>query len=120
MTYKPFSHNLTTSETPTGRKLNDAVLYTKIVKVAGTIATGSSSAAHGITGLARLVTMRVSIERSNGQVLFIPLTHTGLSSTFHIGAFVDGTNINFQVGTGWTGAGNVLSDAWVVLEYTKT
>ena len=107
-----------TSEQATDRlDENGDTIYQKTVLNAGNLATGTVTIAHGITGLANVVAWRGWADRSNGSQLPLPFPSGG--STFVVSLQITATNISLGVGTGWTGAGLVLSNARMTIFYTK-
>lgn len=119
MSYLPlFDHDINTAETPTGETVERKLVYRKLIKQSGNLSLGSNTVAHGAT-FVKLVRLSATIERSDGSTISIPWNDKFTGSGFHIAAYVDATNINLDLGSAWTGAGNVLSDAWLLFEYTK-
>tara|TARA_R110000803_G_scaffold48198_5_gene100088 strand:- start:8864 stop:9547 length:684 start_codon:yes stop_codon:yes gene_type:complete len=94
-----------------------ATIYQKTILNAGNLATGTVNIAHGITTLANVVAWRGWADRSNGSQLPLPFPSGG--STFVVSLQINATNLILGVGTGWTGAGLVLSNARMTIFYTK-
>lgn len=108
-----------TSEQQTNRIWTDSsAIYQKTVINAGNLATGTVNIAHGISGLNDVLFIRGYADRSNGSQ--VPIPFPSGTSTFVVSLQVDGTNIILGVGTSWTGAGNVLSNARFTIFYTKS
>lgn len=111
--------DMSTSEQSTNRThTTGATIYQKTFLRPGNLPTGSTNIAHGITGLSRIIHSAGSVNRSNGQK--IPINFPANPATFILGVLADATNVIIQVGTGWAGAGNVLSDPIITLFYTKS
>lgn len=121
MTYVPYeSRDITTTEHATERMLEGKLVYRKLVTHSGNLtANATTTVAHGISGHTKVVNIYGSVNCDGGQKF--PLQMKGLTtgSTFQIQAHCDATNLNVSIGAGWTGAGNVLSDIWAVIEYVK-
>lgn len=110
--------DLSTSEQTTNRDDQSAgTIYQKTVLNAGNLSTGVTNIAHGITGLADVLALHCWVDRSNGSQMPFPFASGG--STFAVSLQVDGTNVIVNVGTGWTGAGLVLSNLRCTMFYTK-
>jgi len=111
--------DLSTTEIVSGRTVNGEVTYLKMVVQSGNLSTGVNSIAHGITGLARVVSMYGSAcAAALGQCIPLPYAFPG--STYNVELnYTDATNIKIAVGSSWT-SGAVLSNAWVQIEYTKS
>lgn len=112
--------DFSTTEQATPRTWVDgSVIYQKTIYRAGNLATGATSIAHGITGLSRLIWMHSTALRSNGEQ--VPFTWgTATSINWLLGHRVDATNVLLNVGTNWAGAGNVLSEYYGTMIYTKS
>jgi len=113
--------NATTTEQLSGRLVDGATSYVKLVKRVGALGTGTVDVAHGITGMTRIVSAHGGV-KDTVQWFSMPYGGWGAPSGSSFGLFFvwleDDINIRISVGGGWAG-GNALSDAWVVLEYLK-
>ena len=122
MTYLPNSQgglpSVTTTEAASGRQVDGVNTFLKLVKQSGNLSTGITNIAHGISTIDRVISAEAYCHRDNGAELPFPFVST--SSTFVNSFQLDGTNIIVNVGTGFTGAGNTLSDLHTLIEYTKT
>lgn len=125
MTYFPddfaIVEDVTTTEQATGRTVDGAATYTKLVKQSGNLSTGTTNVAHGISGLTKIVRCHAVAQRSTDiqgteQVVFPFVSAT---STFNASVHFDATNLIIRLGTGWMGTNNVLSNLWAVVEYLK-
>lgn len=121
MTYFPaVTHDLSTTEHLTGEFIEGKRVYRKLVKHSGSMtASSTTSIAHGITGITKVVGCWGTLLRSNGATYPLVFHPGGIFAAPHFGTHVTATDIVITLGTAWTGTGNVLSDAWVVLEYLK-
>lgn len=124
MTYFPADFaldlDITTTEKDTGMLFDGDVLYSKLIKQSGNLSTGTTNIAHGITGLARVARALVCAQRVNGSnTEQIMGTYQHISSNFDLDFRFTATNLVVKVGSSWTGTGNILSDLWCVLFYTK-
>ena len=117
MTYVPHSlTSISTTAQPTGDVVNGKSVWRKIVKHTGNLSTGTNNIAHGISSFSKILRLEGTVKRSNGAT--IPLEfHDKAQNTFQLRVYADATNIIFGVGASWTGAGNVLSDPWIVVDY---
>jgi hypothetical protein len=105
-------------EVPSGRALSGKPTYLKLVRPpAGAIATGATSYAHGIVGLDEVFSYHGVAQRDNGDQVILPFV--SLTLTFMVTLNMDATNMKLNVGSSWTGAGNILSDPTFMLEYSK-
>lgn len=119
MSYIPWSPHIRTTENTTGDFLEGKAVYRKMVKHSGNLSTGTNNIAHGISGLTKVVGCYGTVLRSNGTTYPMPSWNDRAVSNFNYYTQLDGTNIIITVGTAWTGAGNVLSDPWIIIEYLK-
>lgn len=111
--------NITTSEQLSGRTIDGTPSYVILVKRTGATGTGDLAIAHGLSGVTRLVTMRVGIKDNTPQWFCIPIgTISSAGSVFGLSASFDSTNVTLHIGTSWAVA-NALSEVWIVLEYLK-
>ena len=120
MTYAPLTRDawrrISTTEQLSGRSVDGAPTYIKLVKNTGALGTGNISFAHGIAGLTRVVRLFGGVHDAGSQ--HIPVPFPGITN-FQINIrYFNGTNLQAEIGTGWT-AGNALSDLWVIIEYLK-
>lgn len=118
MTYYPHSlTSISTTAQNTGDHVNGKPVYRKIVKQSGNLTQGAdNNIAHGISSFSKILRLEGTVKRSSGTT--IPLEwHDRTATNFQLRVFADATNIILGVGSGWTGAGNVLSDAWIVIDY---
>lgn len=107
------------TEVSSGRSVGGQPTFFKVVASAGALpASTTTLVAHGIAPLIRVITAAGVCLRDNGS--FIPMPNGDSSDTFAVVVQVDATNVLLFVGSAWTGAGNLLSAPWIVLEYTKT
>ncbi|MCP4899944.1 MAG: hypothetical protein GY906_23495 [bacterium] len=107
-----------TSEQATLRTWTGAeTIYQKTVVSAGNFSTGNTNVAHGITGLGTVICVRALMDRSNGAQIPVPFVSS--AAAFTVVLQINATNLIVGVGTGWTGAGNVLSNFRATLFYTK-
>lgn len=121
MSYVPYhNRDLTTSEQWTGEMVENKPIWRKLVKQSGNLTHNAvNNVAHGVTGMTKVLRIGGTILRSNGQTIPTVWHDRTTGTAFHIRCYIDGSNIAVELGTGWTGAGNVLSDAWLILEYLK-
>lgn len=120
------NQNFNTTETATGQQWHDGSdVYRKVIddSGSGTYSTGTVTFAHGITGLDQLVNIYAVLQRDNGDQLLVPFSWpagTG-DDDLDISLLVDSTNVNMNIGPDWDGTTNLaLSDAQIIIEYTKT
>tara|TARA_R110002094_G_scaffold220250_1_gene192783 strand:+ start:23206 stop:23571 length:366 start_codon:yes stop_codon:yes gene_type:complete len=121
MSYFPntFDHDINTTETATDEIIEDRLVYRVLVKHSGAMtASATTSVAHGVT-FDKLIRITMTIERDDGTTISFPWNHQNSGSTLHLGCTVDGTNVDIHLGAGWTGANNLLTDAWIIMEYLK-
>lgn len=121
MSYTPYpTVDVTTTEHFTGEYVEGKAIHRKLVKQSGNMtASATTTFAHGISGLTKVVAMYGTILRSNGSTIQLDWHDRTTGTAFHIRTFINGSDISIELGSGWSGAGNVLSDAWVVIEYLK-
>lgn len=121
MSYTPYpTLDVLTTEHFTGEYVEGKAIHRKLVKQSGNLTHSSvNTFAHGITGLTKVVGMYGTINRSSGTTIQLDWHDRTTGTAFHIRTYISGSNIAIELGTGWTGSGNVLSDAWVVIEYLK-
>jgi len=114
--------NWTTSEQDTGKTFTAGeIVYQKTILHTSNLAAGTTmtTIAHGITGMAQMLSAEITAERSNGDFLALPYLST--SAGFNIEVRYDGTNIYVTPGTGWTATGSeILNNLIITLTYTKT
>ena len=112
--------NITTSEQLSGRTIDGAASYVKLVKRTGAAGTGDVSFAHGITGLTRLVFFRVMLKDSVPQWFQAPIgtQSTGAGAMFGLACSWDTTNVTVHIGTSWA-ATNAIAELWAIMEYLK-
>jgi hypothetical protein len=119
MTYIPtVATSIQTTAKPTGDYVEGKPVFRKIVKHTGSLtAGGANNIAHGISSFSKILRMEGTILRSSGTT--IPLDwHDRVGATnFHVTTWADATDIIITLGAAWSGAGNVLSDPWVIIEY---
>lgn len=123
MTYTPGGAGLPdlplNTEVESGRQLYGEDTFFKAVEFVGNVpASTTKTMAHGVTGLKRVLRFWGAITDDDGD-------HHELSfgtpfSAFGIQLQADATNVTIITGSGWTGAGNLLKDPRIVIEYTKT
>lgn len=123
MTYQPVGslgwENITTSEQLSGRTIDGAASYVKLVKRTGAAGTGDVAFAHGITGLTRLVFFRVMLKDSVPQWFQAPTATQSVGGTnFGLACSWDTTNVTVHIGTSWA-ATNALAELWAIMEYLK-
>lgn len=123
MTYQPVGtlgwENITTTEQLSGRTIDGAASYVKLVKRTGAAGTGDVSFAHGITGLTRLVFFRVMLKDAVPQWLQAPTATQSVGGTnFGLACSWDTTNVTVHIGTSWA-ATNAISELWAIMEYLK-
>lgn len=108
----------TTTEQLSGRSVDGSPTYVKMVKVAGALGTGAGAvtAAHGISGMTRLIWMHGAAHTTSSGDITVPRPST--SRAFAIDARIVGSNLVVDIGSSFTGAA-ALSDLWMVLEYLK-
>ena len=107
-------------EVASGRKIGGVSTFLKMIKRTGALSVGANTQAHSITGLIKMyrlwgVALRDSV--GNDSVL---LANADVNVTAVNNLVSDDTNIIMTIGTVWTGAGSILSDALIFMEYTKT
>jgi hypothetical protein len=75
----------TTTEQATGRTVDGAATYIKVVKLVSTLGTGTTSTAHGITGLSKIIRCQASVLRSTNirgtEILIMPFAYS--SAPYH-------------------------------------
>lgn len=123
MTYQPVGklawENITTTEQLSGRTIDGAASYVKLVKRTGAAGTGDVSFAHGITGVTRMVFLRVMLKDSVPQWFQAPTAIQSVGGTnFGLACSWDTTNVTVHIGTSWT-ATNALAELWAIMEYLK-
>lgn len=120
MGYRP-RKNYTVTAQPTGRTVDGVATYCAAASFAS-VSGVQDSASIGST-MTRLLVARGGATRSNSTNVPIPYTLTPTSTTGRFDGFafqVSSTRVVRNVaGTGWTGTGNVLSDAVVILEFLQ-
>jgi hypothetical protein len=111
--------NVTTTEQLSGRTIDGAASYVKLVRRSLPTGTGDLNIAHGIVGLTRVVTMRVGIKDNTPQWFTIPIgTISSGANNFGLSASIDSTNVILHIGASWAVA-NALSEVYAILEYLK-
>lgn len=118
MTYYPHSlTSISTTAQPTGDHVNGKPVYRKIVKHTGNLTISTANAvAHGISSFSKILRIEGTMLRSNGATL--PLEwHDRTGTNFQSRVYADATNVYIDIAAAWTGAGNVLSDPWIVIDY---
>lgn len=111
--------NITTSEQLSGRTIDGAASYVKLIKRTGAAGTGDVSFAHGITGITRVVTLRVMLKDSVPQWFQTPIaTISSGGSVFGLSCSIDSTNVTVHIGTSWATT-NALAELWAIVEYLK-
>lgn len=119
MTYLPqVLTSIQTTARPTGDYVEGKPVYRKIVKHSGNLtASSANNVAHGISSFSKIVGCRGTILRSSGTTIPLDWHDRTTETAFHVTTWVDATNIIITLGSGWSGAGNVLSDPWIILDY---
>jgi len=123
MTYQPARpainlDAITTSEQLSGRLVDGVASYVKLIKQAGALGTGVVNISHGISW-SRIISVRCGVEDATPQWIPVPLAEVSSGGAlFALDVRVTSTDIQFNIGTGWTSA-NALSNAWIVVEYLK-
>jgi hypothetical protein len=107
-------------EVASGREIGGVATYIKMIKRTGDLSTGLTSVAHGITGLIKMYSCRGVTLRDSADDSHILLANSDENPTAVNNLATDDTNILITIGTVWTGAGNVLSEALIFMEYTKS
>ena len=107
-------------EVASGRKIGGVSTFLKMIKRTGALSVVANTQAHCITGLIKMyrllgVALRDSL--GNDSVL---LANADVNVTAVNNLVSDDTNIIMTIGTVWTGAGSILSDALIFMEYTKS
>lgn len=106
-----------TTGRPTGEYVEGKPVYRKIVKHSGNLSTGANNIAHSISSFSKILRLEGTILRSNGATIPLEWHDKATGSNFHVTVWADATNIVITLGTAWSGAGNVLSDPWVIIDY---
>lgn len=114
-----------TSEVDTKREWVDGkTIFRKVINDvgSGTYSTGTNTIAHGLdmaSVVDKVVSLSGMVQRdANNEDLPLPYP-SPTAVTWNIGLSIRNTNLHLDLGTSWTGAGNQLSDAQIVIEYTK-
>ncbi len=123
MTYTPGGAGLPdlplNTEVESGRKIYGEDTFFKALEFVGNVpASTTQDIAHGVTGLKRVVRFGGVITDDDGD--HFDLSFGTSASAFGIQLQADATNVTILTGSGWTGAGNLLKDPRIVIEYTKT
>lgn len=123
MTYTPGFQGLPTlplnTEVPSGRQVKGEDTFLKYVEFIGLVpASSTKTIAHGITGLDRIIHFWGSITTDDDDQM--PLPFASPFANIGVQLQADATNVRVLPGSFWTGAGNLLEDPKIVIEYTKT
>ena len=107
-------------EVASGRKIGGVSTFLKMIKRTGALAVGVNTQAHSITGLIKMyrlwgVALRDDVGRTH---YLLASAEVNLAAVNNLVS--DNTNIIMTIGTAWTGAGSILSDALIFMEYTKS
>lgn len=107
-------------EVASGRKIGGVSTFLKMIKRTGALAVGANTQAHSITGLIKMYRLwGVALRDSAGNDSVL-LANADVNVTAVNNLVSDNTNIIINIGTVWTGAGSILSDALIFMEYTKS
>lgn len=123
MTYQPVGklawENITTSEQLSGRTIDGAASYIKLIKRTGAAGTGDVAFAHGITGITRVVLLRVMLKDAVPQWFQAPYATQSVGGTnFGLACSINATNVTVHIGASWA-ATNAISELWAIVEYLK-
>lgn len=108
-----------TTEEWTGRLWHDGKkIYRRVLRITGSLSTGDNTLAHGVTP-DDVVSCTGWCHRDDAGSQQLPINFAAASASSAIATKTDDTNVIVNVGTGYSGAGNTLSNLSVVFEYTK-
>lgn len=108
------------TEVASGRKIEGNDTFFKLVTVDGNLSATNQAFAHDISDLDRVYRLWGNAKRDDADDQDIVLLNPDATTQRNIFLSVDTTNILVNIGTDWAGAGDILSDLKVFLEYTKT
>ncbi len=119
MTYFPAPlTSITTTAQATGDYVDGKPVFRKIVKQSGNLTqNAANNVAHSISSFTKIVRLDGTIKRSSGTTIPLQWHDRAAASNFQVITHADATNIIITLGSAWTGAGNVLSDAWIIVDY---
>lgn len=107
-------------EVASGRKIEGVDTFIKMIKKSGNLAVGANTQAHSITGLIKMYRLWGVALRDDASSTHILLANADENPVAVNNLASDDTNILITLGTVWTGSGNILSDALLFMEYTKS
>jgi hypothetical protein len=111
------SIDYSTTAEKTGRRWhNGKEIWRKVFLAAGAHAAGVSSIAHNIPAIDRVVSFTGFLSRDDALHQQIPINYGQIGA--EVFGQMDDTNVVFSISAAYTGAGNILSDLEVVIEYT--
>lgn len=107
-----------TESTPSGRQVDGADTYWRMVTKQGNLGTGAQGIAHNIPLISRVLNMYGIARRDNASKQDITFPHTDLAANGIHFLGLNETHVVISVGSGYTGAGNTLSKLRIFMEYT--
>tara|TARA_R110002095_G_C4251957_1_gene240446 strand:+ start:41268 stop:41633 length:366 start_codon:yes stop_codon:yes gene_type:complete len=111
--------DITTSEAVTGMSFGgDPVTATCVVDA--TLAVGTNDHTSEITSITKLAAIYGGCDRDGGETYAFPVLAGSPTTAENVRnqILATGTDLRIAVGSAWTGAGNLLTNGVVVLEYT--
>ena len=107
------------TEVASCRQIEGNDTFYKLVVVSGNLSVSSQTHAHGITGLDRVYRLWGNAKRNDANDQDVVLHNPDATLLRNIFLSVDDSDIIINIGTDWAGAGNVLSNLKVFMEYSK-
>lgn len=122
MTYRP-RVSYSTTEVNTGKTVDGAAVYAAAYSISGNLSTGNSRSASITTAITRAIGLKGGFTRSDGDLYPFPGHGTVNGATWAVIVVLDFVSSLYRfrvnVGSAFTGTGNVLSDSVVIGYYLK-
>tara|TARA_R110002095_G_C4251957_1_gene240445 strand:+ start:40912 stop:41271 length:360 start_codon:yes stop_codon:yes gene_type:complete len=110
-------HHPSETEQLSGRTVDGAVTYIKLLKKTGTVGSGNIDITHGVTGMLKCYAIYGGVGNADGRKL--PIPYAASSAVDYITPRVRPSDVRFAISTSWAGA-DALEDLWFIIEYSKT
>ena len=107
------------TEVASGRQIDGKDTFYKLVTKSGNLTAVNQSHPHNITGIDRAFSLQGSAKRDDVNNQDILFHNPDATTQRNIFLSIDDTNLSFNIGTLWAGAGDTLSELRVFVEYTK-
>lgn len=122
MSYRP-RQSYSETEINTGKTVDGAAVYAAAFTDAGSMSTGNTRSGSITSAVTRAISARGGCTRDTGDLLPLPGHGNVNGTTFTWVAVIDFVSslyrIRSAVGSGFTGAGNLLTDGVVIFFYLK-